>query len=309
MRRRCLLLLTFLLASGALTPAQGAGTRSQEWQVAAPALAPYTGGPVHTRHLRKCRSHDLHASARTVRSTYAVLGVVRIRFHHCLLADSKGPVALLDTDGQRLSLPFRAASQMNRGAVPPVAPTSSISWGFAWRGSWCGAQAVYVRVAVSGHRRLRVPLPGAKPACATSGARTVVIRGRAAVPGQPVQAAPPEWSALKAKLAVSRTTSGSTIRGLSVTLTNRSPRAIALDPCPNYAMMAASSHASEVVRASSPLAGCPAVPTVVPGNGSKTIRLDSVVVNRKDFGPTGTYVTVTFGIAGLAPAAVRTRLT
>jgi hypothetical protein len=137
-----------------------------------------------------------------------------------------------------------------------------------------------------------------------------VVRGSYGAPGEAVQAAPSQWSSLSAQLHVEPAVAGSTLRGLSVTLANGAPEAISLDPCPHYAIKIGSTHAAAIPDGSpgKTLGGCPGTETVVPGYGSTTIQLDPVGFNRKDFGPAGTNVTVTFAIAGLAPSAVQTRL-
>ncbi|HVS68364.1 MAG TPA: hypothetical protein VHE56_07410 [Mycobacteriales bacterium] len=308
MRRLVLPLVLAALATGLAAPAGAVTSTAQQWQVPAPALLA-SHGPQGKR-LPNCRVNEIRATARTVKSTYGVLGVVRLRGAKCRIQVENRLVALLDAAQHPLKLDIRSASSRNRGAGTPLRNnTSALSWGFSWRGSWCGAQAIYVRIELSNNRLMRIPVPGRQPAClAKGGGKPVVIRGTYGSPGEPVQTAPPEWSALKAKLHVNPTTSGATLRGLSVTLTNTSADAITLDPCPHYALMAQSASAADEPVPSARLADCPALPTVVPGNRSKTIHLDAAPFNRKDFGPSGTKLTVTFGMAGLAPSAVRTRL-
>ncbi|HWC35876.1 MAG TPA: hypothetical protein VG650_13755 [Mycobacteriales bacterium] len=310
MRRTATAAALAMFALMATGPARGAVTPDEQWQVPAPALLPFsTGHPV--TGWPNCHVADIHAAAHTLRSTYGVLGAVRLRGSHCLIRVTKPIVALLDADRHVLDVPIRTAAAKNRGNNPQAqGATNAISWGFAWRGSWCGAQAVYLRVGLSGGRLLRIPLPGGKPACTNNKSHSVVIRGSFGAPGEAVQAAPSEWSSLSAKLHANPTVTGSTLRGLSVTLTNRSPDPVSLDPCPHYAIEISSTHGAAVPdgHPGRTLAGCPGTETVVPAKGSRTIHLDPVTLNRKDFGPPGTKVSVTFGMAGLAPSAVRSRL-
>lgn len=291
-------------ALGVMTPA-GAAIPTAQWQVPAPALAPYHRTP--PPDWPTCHVAEIHASARTVNSTYAVLGVVRLHAHHCVLDVANRVDALLDAANHPLKLTIRDAARIDRGVNPPYRANAE-SWGFAWRGSWCGAQAVYVRITLAGGHRMRIPLPGAQPTCTKPGGKAVVLRGSFGSVNQPVQTAPKEWAALHAKVHVDPSLPGSTLRGLAVTLTNSSSDLVNLDPCPDFTIYVESKHAAEAAVSSAQLGGCPPAPIEVPAGGSRTINLDHPAFDRKDFGPTSTKVAVTFAIAGLAPSVTHTNL-
>ena len=300
-------MITVGLLAAMTLPAHATDSTVQ-FQIPAPGLLPNHGGLANP-DWPDCTPTQIQASARTVRSTYGVLGIVRLHGTHCLFAVSNRLVALLDANGHPLKLEVRDAKALDRGATPNAlsGKVGAIEWGFAWRGPWCGADGVYVRARLSGGALLRIPLPGGKPGCTTSKVKPVVIRGTFGELNQPVQTAPLEWSSLKAHVAIDASLPGATLHGLSVSISNSSPTPVTLDPCPNYAVKISDTNGSAQVVGGE-LRDCPVTPTVIPGKGSITVNLPDAHFDREEFGSHPTKVTVTFGMAGLTPSAVQSRL-
>lgn len=194
-------------------------------------------GPV-PRAQRPCTAGLVSGSATTRRSTYGVLGVVRLRGRHCTLEVREETLVLLDAAGRSLGVPRRAEPLVNPGSVmrPDLAEAAgSVDVGFAWRGAWCGPRAAAVWVSAlpgPGTPAVTVPLRGAVPACSPGGPSRLVagVLGR---PGEAVQSAPPAWGALVAQLQLPSRTGNGVLR-FRVRLRNTGTETVTLDPCPRY---------------------------------------------------------------------------
>jgi hypothetical protein len=300
-----------LLAIGAPTPAGAAFVRAHEWRVPTPALGLIIGGaPLHVWPV--CRPGQIHATARTKSSQYAVLGVVTLHARHCKLHVTHSVTALLDAKGHRLAVPVTTPPAIDRGIEPRpdlAWDNGKGAWGFAWRGAWCGRTAAYVRIQLHGHRFIRGRLTGPQPSCNSADTtKPLVERGVAGFPGEAVQPAPLEWSSLTAQLQVSPSLSGPTLDGLAVTLTNTSAADVALSPCPLYTVFVRNARGDGGDAASNHPLRCDGPVTTVPADGSVQLNLPDFTFYRQDFGASSQNVTVTFAMAGLVPSAVQTKL-
>jgi len=231
------------IASAAAT--RGHATTSQrEFGAAAPALFPVIG-PAPNGHYPACRSTDLRRSAHTRTTPDGVIGVVHLRYrrhHRCSLHLRRSPTGLLTASGHRLPVRARAAAPVDAGetARPDLAlHYGDAIWGFAWRGSWCGRAARFVRMQLRSGAHLRVPLTGPAPTCDGT-SHSVMLRGLVGGVGSAVQTAPPEWSGLTAVIHPAGTTDGQFLTGAAIRLTNSTAQPIPLDPCPAFSISIAS---------------------------------------------------------------------
>jgi hypothetical protein len=306
------MIAVIVASSGIAVPAQaraGAVSPSTEWDVAAPSIGPIIGG-ASLNDWPACRPDQIHATARTRSSTYAVLGVVTMHASHCRLKVVHAVTALLDSTGHRLAVPVRVPPYADLGTAdrPDLAwDQGKGAWGFAWRGSWCGASAAYVRIELNARHYIRGPILGPQPACdAANHTRPLVERGLPGFPGAPVQPAPLEWSDLTVQLHVSPTLPDTTLKGLGITVTNASSEPVTLSPCPLYTVLVRNDRGDGGDAAFDHRLDCKGTPAVVPANGSLQLDLPAMAYDRSDLGKRRQTATVTFAMAGVAPATANT---
>jgi hypothetical protein len=220
------------------------------------AATGYTGGfsqpaPLLT-HL--CAASQMTAAAVTRRSADGVLGVITISGEGCTPGYTRGPRRLLDAAGEALPMTRVGLGHTlsTPGNFPSAIGAQPQKWGFAWRGSWCGAAAASVVMPRQRDRydgtlrpRLVVPMSGPQPGCAHTSDSTFAV-GVAGRPAEPLQAPAPGWSGLSTQLHVPRLRVGRRVAGLSVTLHNPTRRAIVLSPCPAYRIEVARGHGFSV---------------------------------------------------------------
>lgn len=307
-------MITFALALVLFPTARtnAASPPSREWDVAAPALSVIIGGaPLHD--WPTCRPGQIHAAAHTRASTYAVLGVVTLHARHCTLDVDHAVSALLDSHGRQLAIAVRTPPYADLGTPdrPDLAwDNGAGNWGFAWRGSWCGAPAAYVRIELRHGRYIRAPISGPQPACDPANSEAPLVeRGIPAFPGQPVQPAPLEWSKLTASLQVPTTIDGTMLAGAVVTLTNTSDTSVALDPCPLFSVLVKNRRGDGGDAAFDRRLDCVApASSVVPAEGALQVDLPAMNIYRNDYGRAAQNVLVTFSMAGVPVTTAQTRL-
>lgn len=215
------------------------------------------------RQQRACTAALVHGSALAQRSTYGVLGVIRLRGTDCSLQAEPASIALLDGRGRRLGIPLINEPVVNPGHVNTAylaQAAGAVDVGFAWRGSWCGARPRAVRLsALPGTERppVTVPLTGAVPACSSAGGPSRLVPGLVDRPGGSVQTAPPAWSPLRAGLLLPTGPTGNGVVRFRARLRNTGRQPVTLGPCPRYSLTV-----SGAVRAS----GAGAAGTVISGS-------------------------------------------
>jgi hypothetical protein len=280
--------------------------QDRAWLVAAPLLGdPSQPAPVGT----PCRAGQIHATARTRPIPDGVAAVVTLTGRHCTPTTTSGPVALQSANGERLAVKdIGGGSHVDPPVNFPMPSGWSITWGLAWRGSWCGAHA---RSVVLRSPRIIAPLSGPSPACHGE-STSVLVPGVAGTPGgdgiprdqtDPVQPAPADWAGLRAKLHVPAIHSGVPITGLSVTLRNPTSAPIVLAPCPAYRMLVNRPHSGEVFGARA--LTCPSQPRVVPAHGAIRIPLRG-----RQGGPARAHhlISFSFAIADVPVSTVQVRV-
>lgn len=266
------------------TPTQAhAGVDDAAFRVAPPALGG-VGGPMGQEH-GACRPQQITATARMRVSTYGVDGVVVMHGHQCSLHVWPGPTALLDS---RKHLVARTFDGLVGHVNPPanVRPDLALGageaqWGFAWRGSWCGAPASYVvlplrdrpeSVHQGSYGELVVPVTGDQLACHES-SNAVLVPGVAGGLQTSVLPPPGQWAPLRLSLRMPARSTYNVITDIVLRISNPSQQEIALDPCPRLALVTAvhSSNGDEFDSSDIDLP-CDQNP-VVPANGSVEFRL------------------------------------
>ncbi|HEY5455926.1 MAG TPA: hypothetical protein VIJ96_10680 [Acidothermaceae bacterium] len=287
------------------------------FRVAAPVLD-FAAGPGPAPVQAPCVPADVTAIAETRPIASGVAGVVELVGAHCSLHISTWSTELLDGGGNELAIPVDATvttvnPALNQRTDVPLA-LGSVGWGFTWRGSWCGAKAASVVIALDADpsqpasgssNQIVVPLTGPAPPC-QGHSTAVLVPG---VPGGPTDATltpPPEWAGLHATLTLPATTDGHTLGSAVVQLQNTTAVPIVMSPCPDYALDIDNSTAvGSALQGGGGALSCPQSPQVVPAHG--TIRYD-LGARSYDEGdpaggaPQGSTVTAHFAIAGIPTA-------
>lgn len=256
-RRHAAVAAVAVLATGGfVTPVALLNGRSHPAPVAAPSAppppefgvaAPLLQGVLGPIGMQQplCRTGAVHGTAQLLPSAAGVLGVIRLRGDKCSLRTVPATIALLDQAGRALDVPIRDEANANPGGLirPDLAEAAGdVVVGFAWRGSWCGVPATRLRLAAVADRGARadvtVPVTGRSPACSNGqGSSGYVAPGLVGRPGDPVQPAPPAWTALHATVELPAAAREDESIDFAVLLQNTGDRPVELSPCANYWML------------------------------------------------------------------------
>jgi hypothetical protein len=304
------------------------GVPEASFSVAAPILAA-PSGPVPANH-RPCHPGDVSAQARLRTTSYGVIGVVAMHGADCSLHISTGPTQLLDAE--RHPIVTAEPPSGERGQNPPgnwrpdlALAAGNAAWGFAWRGSWCGAPAAFVVVplqddratAVAPHSygQLVVPVTGPQLGCRGQ-SQSQLVPGVSGGLDTPVQSPPEQWSqGLEVSLTVpTDAASNGKINGITAVIRNHTGTAISLYPCPYYELDTGESdpRGSERDSGRAALTPCNSA-TVVPAHGELSFSLPPT-----DYGggsplghggaSPGSLVHMWFAIAGLPTTTATTHV-
>jgi hypothetical protein len=267
---------------------------------------------------------DVTATAQTRPIVAGVAGVVELVGAHCSLHISAGPTELLDSAGNRLVLQVDTTPK----AVNPAANQRSdlplaigiAGWGFTWRGSWCGAAATAVVLALddgssqpasSSGERIVAPLTGPAPACHGM-SDAVLVPGVPGGPTDPTLTPPPQWAGLRATLTLPATTDGHTLPAVVVDLQNTAAVPITISPCPDYTLDidSAVTGGTEMDAGGGALP-CPQRAQVIPAHAAISYHLDARPYDQGGPGNganQGSTVTARFAIAGIPTARATLRV-
>lgn len=306
-------LLTLLPAGAAAHPgfAASAGERSRArasggnraFRVAPPPLM-YVGGVYQPR--RSCKPAEISAAATTRRSPDGVVAVVTLTTQRkCDIHVGDLDPTLDDADGNSLGVPVVSdADTANPAMNPGWSPFTT--FGFAWDGSWCGAPAATVLVPLK-KGTARAALSGPQPGCAGSSSATVVP-GTFGYPGDPVQAAPPEWRFLTASLHVPKVTRSPRFVDPYVVFTNSSDQPAVLGPTPTYEIGVHDKYGDGTDGEGERRLPAQPAGRTVPAQGSLRVNLPSQSIVEDYRNLRGRRVTATFAIAGVPTASTTSRL-
>jgi hypothetical protein len=200
-----------------------------------------------------------------------------------------------------------------------------VLWGFAWRGSWCGATPTSVLVPMSddaatpggaaSYGDLKVPLSGAVPAC-HGHSKSVLQPGVAGSPtreqqtADPVLPPPPEWAGLRLNLRVDPIIRNAMITGLTLTIRNTTGSPIALSPCPSYFLVISNATANGGSEDAAGSGGIACGNKVLAAHATATYPLPDQTLDEGSPGgvASGTVVTLQAAIAGVPTAKTTTRV-
>jgi len=293
------------------------------FRVGAPVLD-YAAGPGPAPEQPACVAADVTATAQTRSIVSGVAGVVELVGAHCSLYISTWPTELLDSAGNNLAIPVDATGATVNPALNQRTDVDlalgSVGWGFTWRGSWCGPEAVSVVIALDANQsqpasgsadQVIAPLTGPAPPCQGHSA-AVLVPG---VPGGPTEATltpPPEWAGLRATLTLPATTDGSTLSSAIVQLENTTAVPIVMSPCPDHALDIDNATAvGSALQGGGGALPCPQSPQVIPAHGTIRYDLGPQTYDEGDPGggaKPGSTVTARFAIAGIPTARATSRV-
>jgi hypothetical protein len=285
---------------------EGTTRADRPFAIAGPPSAVVTGLP--QRDHRACTPAQTRATATLRPSPDGVVGVVDLTSsHHCAVQLDTIQMTLLDPAGQplgvRIANPNSFIAATNEDSIP------FSSFGFAWDGSWCGARAATLRVALK-NGSVRAPLSGPQPEC-TGASNSMIIPGALGYIGDPVQGVPPEWRSLTSSLTTAPVTSGPAVHDLQVTLTNSSGAPVTLQPTPTYLIsVELKSGAGGLDYEVEHMLPLKPGAFVVPAHGTLRITLPDEPISADIYSHLrGHEATVAYVMAGFAEAAANTRVT
>jgi hypothetical protein len=224
------------------------GFVASEFRTAAPIFLADIGGP--TAQARVCRADEIRAVAATRQTSGGVLGVLRLtgtarvrdRLGHrgrCSLHVYPGSLRLLAADGSVLAVRRatgdRSAPPANQRSDIPLA-AGDATLGFGWYGSYCGPPASAVEIRQRHGGVVRAPLRGPQPSC-SGAASSTIVDGVFGAPGEPVQAARPEFAQLRLSARIARGSTGDQLAPIRLTLRTTGTTSVPVDPCPAYGGM------------------------------------------------------------------------
>jgi hypothetical protein len=226
-------------------PTAPAGFANNEFRMASP-FGDDAVGPL-TVPRATCAPDQITAQAATRRTNGGVLGVVRlvgavVAHSHgqrlrCTLPISRGPTALITSNGQRLAVPLSRGdtTETPSNPRPDIAINNGDAiWGFAWLGSYCDIPANGIEIPLAHSAALHVPLRGPQPGCDPAGDTSILIDGITGAPGEPVQPPRPEYASLRLSGRIEPGTTSNRLAPIELTLRNSGSAPIVLDPCPAY---------------------------------------------------------------------------
>jgi hypothetical protein len=290
--------------------------------VGAPLLSA-SSGPIPVRR-PLCHQRDVRAVGRLRSVPGGVVGAVVIRGHDCSLQPAF-PVGLsfVDAAGRPLHLPVQSYQPAVNPPENPrpdlVLAAGQVTWGFAWRGPWCGGTPAAVVLGNGGHapegrastaNPIRVPLTGPVPPCAGT-SDGVVVPGVVGGLANGTLPPPAAWSGLRVKLRLPGSESRHRIQGMQVLVENTTSQAISLDPCPSYTVVVISHSTGGGIEydTSSGRLGCTEPPLTVPPHETRTVALPDREYGSLPHRPqSGTRVRLSFAIAGVPTASGTTRV-
>jgi hypothetical protein len=215
-------------------PSEQLAAPGSSFAAAAPVVVPFSGPAAMQRP--PCSASAIKADATTTRGANGVLGLISITGTGCSLHLDTTRMRLVDSEGTVVAATNKPPSVnpgLNGHAFIPEA-NGSVSIGFAWSGSFCGTAPAIEMPALP--EVVRIPIQGATPECDKAKAGRL-IPGVVGYPGQPVEPAPADWQALRARLNLPSHVSEGPI-SMSVTITNPSDKTISLAaPCPAYTII------------------------------------------------------------------------
>jgi hypothetical protein len=298
-----------------------AGYPTEAFRVAAPDLM-IPAGPAAIQQT-PCKRADVSATAATMLVADGVAGVIHLQGKACSLHITSGPTALLDAEGKRLPIAL-VPTTSGRGQIGDPRPDALLAagdvlWGFAWRGSWCGARPTSVLVpmrddaATSGgtasYGDLQVLLSGPAPAC-HGRSKSMLQPGVAGSPTEAVLPPPPAWAGLRLSLRADSTIREAMITGLTLTVRNRTGSPIALSPCPAYFLVISNATANGGSEDASGSGQIACGHRVLAPHASATYPLPDQTLDEGTPGGVapGTEVTLQVAIAGVPTAKTTTRV-
>lgn len=219
------------------------------FEVQAPTLSPIIGG-LGPQPRDPCPRADIDAHGELRRTFDGVVGAVVLETTKACSIFVAGTPSLVNASGHQLHVPYvnpePTSAEFTKHGMQADFNGGEGRFGFAWRGSWCGATAAALQLPLSMTPHpdpspgptLRVPLSGPSPVCDGSSDSTLVpgtVHG-VGWPMQPMDSGvlpgQPSWAALSARVTLDSLTLAE-VR-VSVTLQNPTDDEIVLQPCPRF---------------------------------------------------------------------------
>jgi hypothetical protein len=259
----------------------------------------------------------LQTSATTRVAAGGVVGLVTLRASGCALEVDASSIRLVGRGGEALPVVLSHGNPVNPAGSkrPDIAQyAGNVLMGFAWSGSYCGQQAISVRVTIVS-RKVLIPFQGPVPSC-RKGVSGTLVPGVLKEPGQAVEPAPVAWGALRARVVLPAATGQAPIP-LVVVITNAGKVPVSLaDPCPDYLTTTSLAHGKAGHQAISVYGGGGDLcghPLVVKPGVPLTLKLGTLAFPAfSDLPRTPTLpgdpVTVTWSMAGVPEASATTHI-